>query len=92
MIVLIPYINLLNLSWIIKCQCLRNMEPLKGPNIKVVHVSTVVFSGIGWFVFFTVCIIRKMSVFPTASPKVRQNNSNHTIIAVPCENVSSARA
>ena len=28
MIVLIPYINLLNLSWIIKCQFLRNMEPL----------------------------------------------------------------
>ena len=29
MIVLIPYINLLNLSWIIKCLFLRNMEPLK---------------------------------------------------------------
>ena len=28
MIVLIPYINLLNLSWIIKCLHLRNMEPL----------------------------------------------------------------
>ena len=27
MIVLIPYINLLNLSWIIKCLFLRNMEP-----------------------------------------------------------------
>ena len=26
---LIPYINLLNLSWIIKCLFLRNMEPLK---------------------------------------------------------------
>ena len=25
---LIPYINLLNLSWIIKCLFLRNMEPL----------------------------------------------------------------
>ena len=29
MIVLIPYINLLNLSWIINCLFLRNMEPLK---------------------------------------------------------------
>ena len=29
MIVLVPYINLLNLSWIIKCLFLRNMEPLK---------------------------------------------------------------
>ena len=29
MIVLIPYINLLNLSWIIKCLFLRHMEPLK---------------------------------------------------------------
>ena len=29
MIVLIPYINLLNLSWFIKCLILRNMEPLK---------------------------------------------------------------
>ena len=28
-IVLIPYINLLNLPWIIKCLFLRNMEPLK---------------------------------------------------------------
>ena len=28
MIVLIPYINLINLSWIIKCLFLRNMEPL----------------------------------------------------------------
>ena len=28
MIVLMPYINLLNLSWIIKCLFLRNMEPL----------------------------------------------------------------
>ena len=28
-IVLIPYINLLNLSWIIKCLFLRNIEPLK---------------------------------------------------------------
>ena len=29
MIVLIPYINLLNLSWIIKCLFLRNMELLR---------------------------------------------------------------
>ena len=29
MIVLIPYINLLNLSWRIKCLFMRNMEPLK---------------------------------------------------------------
>ena len=29
MIELIPYINLLNLSWITKCLFLRNMEPLK---------------------------------------------------------------
>ena len=29
MIVLIPYINSLNLSWIIKCLFLRNMEPLR---------------------------------------------------------------
>ena len=29
MTVLIPYINLLNLSWIIKCLFLRNMEPLR---------------------------------------------------------------
>ena len=29
MIVLIPYINLLNLSWTIKCLFLNNMEPLK---------------------------------------------------------------
>ena len=28
MIVLIPYINLLKLSWIIKCLFLRNMKPL----------------------------------------------------------------
>ena len=28
MIVLIPYINLLNLSWIIKCLFLRDMESL----------------------------------------------------------------
>ena len=28
MIVLIPYINLLNLSWVIKCLFLRNIEPL----------------------------------------------------------------
>ena len=27
-IVLIPYINLLNLSWIINAYCLRNMVPL----------------------------------------------------------------
>ena len=27
--VLIPYNNLLNLSWIIKCLFLRNMEPLR---------------------------------------------------------------
>ena len=27
MIVIIPYVNLLNLSWIIKCLFLRNMEP-----------------------------------------------------------------
>ena len=27
-IVLIPYINLSNLSWIIKCPFFRNMEPL----------------------------------------------------------------
>ena len=29
MIVLIPYINLLNLSWIIKCLFLRNIAPLR---------------------------------------------------------------
>ena len=29
MIVVIPYINLLNLSWIIKSLFLRNMKPLK---------------------------------------------------------------
>ena len=29
MTVLILYINLLNLSWIIKCLFLKNMEPLK---------------------------------------------------------------
>ena len=29
MIVLIPYINLFNLSWIKKCLFLRTMEPLK---------------------------------------------------------------
>ena len=29
MIVLIPYINLLNLSWIKKCLFLRNMESLR---------------------------------------------------------------
>ena len=29
MIVLIPYINLLNLSWLIKCLFLRNMEPFR---------------------------------------------------------------
>ena len=29
MIVLIPYINLLNISWIIKSLFLRNMEPLR---------------------------------------------------------------
>ena len=29
MIVSIPYINLLNISWTIKCLLLRNMEPLK---------------------------------------------------------------
>ena len=29
MTVLIPYINLLNLSWVIKCLFLRNTEPLK---------------------------------------------------------------
>ena len=29
MVVLIPNINLLNLSWIIKCLFLRNMLPLK---------------------------------------------------------------
>ena len=29
MIVLILYINLLNLSWIIKCLVLRDMEPLR---------------------------------------------------------------
>ena len=36
MIVLIPYINLLNLFWIIKCIFSRNMEPLKEviPNLK----------------------------------------------------------
>ena len=28
MIVLVPYINSLNVSWIIKCQFLRNMAPL----------------------------------------------------------------
>ena len=32
MIVLIPYINLLNLSWIMKCLFLRNMEPLSFVN------------------------------------------------------------
>ena len=29
MIIFIPYINLLNLSWIKKCLFLKNMEPLK---------------------------------------------------------------
>ena len=29
MIVLIPYVNLLTLSWIKKCPFLMNMEPLK---------------------------------------------------------------
>ena len=33
MIALIPCINLLNLSWIIKCLFLRNMEPLSGLDI-----------------------------------------------------------
>ena len=28
MIVLIPYISLLNISWILKCLFLKNMEPL----------------------------------------------------------------
>ena len=32
MIVSIPYINLLNISWIIECLFLRNMEHLKGLN------------------------------------------------------------
>ena len=35
MIVLIPYINLLNLPCIIKCQFLRNMEPLSRTESKL---------------------------------------------------------
>ena len=38
MIQLIPSINLLNLSWIIKCLFLRNMEPL-------IHLFTRVVQG-----------------------------------------------
>ena len=33
MIALIPYNNLLNLSWVMKCLFLRKMEPLKGIDI-----------------------------------------------------------
>ena len=35
--ILIPYINLLNLFWIIKCLFVRNMEPLIESNVKGVH-------------------------------------------------------
>ena len=44
MIALIPYINLLNLFWIIKCLFFNNMEPLieltvAWQNSKPVHIS-----------------------------------------------------
>ena len=38
MLVLIPCINLLNLSWTIKCLFLRDMEPLRYIN-KIFYVS-----------------------------------------------------
>ena len=43
MIVLIPYVNLLNLFRIIKCLFLRNMEP-------VIHINAIVF-GTGYPLF-----------------------------------------
>ena len=44
MIILIPYINLLNLSWIIKCLFLRTVEPLNSlkfvpPFLKEDHLN-----------------------------------------------------
>ena len=49
MIVSIPYINLLNLSWIIKCLFLRNMESLK-------HQAKFVTDDILNICFFFVCV------------------------------------
>ena len=40
MIVSIPYINLLNFSWIIKCLFLRNMEPLRKMRIQQEQLLT----------------------------------------------------
>ena len=39
MIILIPYINLLNLSWIMKCPFLRNTEPLRIFSHGAVHIT-----------------------------------------------------
>ena len=41
MIILISYINLLNLSWILKCLCLRNMEHLRVFQIFTVYAYSV---------------------------------------------------
>ena len=46
MIVLIPYINLLNFSWIIKCLFLRNMEPLSLRKIGFFRGDTSRLKGI----------------------------------------------
>ena len=43
MIVLIPYINISNLSWRIKCLFLRNMEPLNDPWTAVFVVGMNMF-------------------------------------------------
>ena len=39
MIILIPYINLLNLSWIIKCLFFKDLEPLTSPFLVPIDVS-----------------------------------------------------
>ena len=62
MIVLIPYINLLNLSWIIKCLFLRNMKPLVvGQFCRVTiysytYLVLIFFKGSNCFVYIIIDI------------------------------------
>ena len=52
MLVLIPYINLLKLSWIIKCLFLRNMEPLNQCHYTVNTVKVMLSRSVNLLIFF----------------------------------------
>ena len=60
MIQLIPYINLLSLSWIIKCLFLRDMESLKGMD-RLLGVATL--SKLSLSPFEKVCTLKGKVLF-----------------------------